>query len=486
MKRWLVAAALGAAGCASPSAPTPAGPSGSPPAAWAGAVLVADAGEVPLSFCGSVDPPCRRGGDDRYYPALAVNERGQAIAAWHRNDDGFRLRAARFEPGTGWSHDEPVSGEAGSYEHRLSLAADGTAAAAWNWYVPEFDGVTHSSRAGSAGSVALPGQAWSREAALGGAFDQVRALQVGADGQGLALLARECHFYDPACTWGDVLAAHVRDGAWRGYESVRRKPASPCQEISLYDRATAVAPRGGSAVAVWMEYDRGQRTYSCDDGFQRLMSSRYDGRWSAPVQIDQTATTLESLERISVAADAQGGAMVTYVKTRSFDNRGVFAQRYVPGRGWLAPELLAGQAWTPALAADRDGNALVVWWGGDRRLHARSFDARSETWTPAQEVPGTQGVGTESFAVAISGPGLGLAAWLAYDGNLPEQVTVMASLFSGGSWSEARLLQAPAHGEAVGRPALAMDPAGNALAAWAEFDGTRESIWANRFEAQTR
>jgi hypothetical protein len=43
----------------------------------------------------------------------------------------------------------------------------------------------------------------------------------------VALLARECRFYDPACTWGDVLAARVREGDWLGAKSVRRKPDSP-------------------------------------------------------------------------------------------------------------------------------------------------------------------------------------------------------------------------------------------------------------------
>jgi hypothetical protein len=413
---------------------------------------------------------------------LAMNERGQAVAAWHRNEDGFRLRAARFEPTTGWSQDELVSGAAGSFEHRVALAADGTAAAAWNWYVPGFDRVTRSGREGAAGSTARAGGAWSRERALGGAFDRMRALEVGADGNGVALLARECRFYDPACTWGDVLAAHVREGDWLGYESVRRKPASPCQEISAYDRTTAVEPRGGTAVAAWMEYDRGTTTYSCSNGTQRLMSSRFDGGWGSATRLDETETWLGSLEAISIAADARGGAMVAYVKTRSYDDRGVFVQRYVPGRGWQGPEALGTAARTPRLALDRDGNALLVWAGGDRRLHGRWFDARSGAWMPDQILPGTNDVVSTDFAIAIGGPGLGLAAWTMFDwqGDDPRGA-VMATLFSGSGWKDPVALQAPGHWPAVSPPALAMDPSGNAIAAWAESDRTSVRIWANRF-----
>jgi hypothetical protein len=473
-------AALGLVSCGSPSAPTPGGGPAPGRGRWTGATRVADAGEVPLSSCGSTDPPCRRYGDDRYSPALAINERGQAVAAWHRNDAGFRLHAARFEPGAGWGPDALVTMAPGSFEHRVALAADGTAAAAWNWYVPSFDDVTRSAREGSAGSVSRPGQPWSREQALGGAFDQVRALRVGADGLGFALLSRQCLGYDPACTWGDVLAAPVRDGGWGGYDSVRRKPGSACQEISPHDRAVAVAPSGGGAVAVWMEYDRGPRTFGCPDGSQRLMSSRFDGRWSSPELLDQTETVLGDMEAISVAADARGGALVTYVKTRSVDERGVFALRFRPGGGWQRPERLGDAGWQPVLDGDGEGNALVAWWGTDHRLHARAFDARSQAWSPVQDVPGSSGVGTESYSVATGGPRQGLVAWTLFEGDTGN---VLASLLAGGSWSEAQSLHAGAAGRAVGRPSVAMDPSGNAIAAWAEYEGTNESIWANRFVA---
>lgn len=484
MKRVLCVAAMGLVSCGSPSAPTPGG--GPMPGAgtWTGATRVADAGEVPLLGCGSLDPPCRRYGDTRYSPALAVNERGQAVAAWHRDDGGFRLHAARFEPGAGWGPDELVATEPGSFDHRVALAADGTAAAAWNWHVPSFDEVTPSSRQGSAGSVSRPGQPWSRAQALGGAFDEVRALRVGADGLGFALLSRACPYYDPACTWGDVLAAQVSGGGWAGYDSVRRKPGSACQEISPYDRTVAVAPRGGSAVAVWMEYDRGPTTFGCPDGSERLMSSRFDGRWSPPVLLDETETVLGNLEALSVTADARGGTLVTYVKTRGVDDRGVFALRSLPGGGWQRPERLGDAGWRPALDGDAEGNALVAWWGMDHRLHARAFDARSQTWSPVQDVPGSSGVGTESYSVAMGGPGQGLVAWTLLEGGAGSNV--LASLLAGGSWSEAQPLHAGAAGRAVGRPSVAMDPSGTAIAAWAEYQGTNESIWSNRFTPARR
>lgn len=101
-----------------------------------------------------------------------------------------------------------------------------------------------------------------------------------------------------------------------------------------------------------------------------------------------------------------------------------------------------------------------------------------------QDVPGSSRVGTEGYSVATGGPGLGVVAWTLFQGETAG--TVMASRLAGASWSEAQLLHAGAAGRAVGRPSVAMDPSGDAIAAWAEYQGTSESIWANRFEAAGR
>ena len=89
------------------------------------------------------------------------------------------------------------------------------------------------------------------------------------------------------------------------------------------------------------------------------------------------------------------------------------------------------------------------------------------------------------FVIAIDGPRLGLAVWTIFDwqGDDPRG-TVMAGLFSGSGWKDPVPLQAPGHWPAVSPPALAMDPSGNAIAAWAESDRTSVRIWANRFTAK--
>ena len=49
------------------------------------------------------------------------------------------------------------------------------------------------------------------------------------------------------------------------------------------------------------------------------------------------------------------------------------------------------------------------------------------------------------------------------------------------AWGTAELIETENFFGAV-RPQIAVDGSGNAIAVWQQHDGTRENIWANRFE----
>jgi len=49
------------------------------------------------------------------------------------------------------------------------------------------------------------------------------------------------------------------------------------------------------------------------------------------------------------------------------------------------------------------------------------------------------------------------------------------------AWGTAQLIETDDAGEAL-RPQIAVDGSGNAIAVWQQFDGTRNNIWANRFD----
>jgi len=94
--------------------------------------------------------------------------------------------------------------------------------------------------------------------------------------------------------------------------------------------------------------------------------------------------------------------------------------------------------------------------------------------------------------VATLTPDNALAILAAYTATLSTAITdlsgnALATAFSwsftteDGNWSSAGLIETDDAGHAL-EPQIAIDNNGNALAVWRQFDGTRDNIWANRFE----
>jgi hypothetical protein len=81
--------------------------------------------------------------------------------------------------------------------------------------------------------------------------------------------------------------------------------------------------------------------------------------------------------------------------------------------------------------------------------------------------------------VAVDPSGNALAVWEQFDGT---RGNIWANRFTPATgWGTAQLLETDNTREAVS-PRVAVDSSGNALAVWYQFDGTRYNILANRFE----
>ena len=83
--------------------------------------------------------------------------------------------------------------------------------------------------------------------------------------------------------------------------------------------------------------------------------------------------------------------------------------------------------------------------------------------------------------IAIDSNGNALAVWYQYDGT---RNNIWANRFDGSSWGSATLIETDNAGHAY-FPQIAIDDNGNALAVWQQFDGTRYNIWANRFDGSS-
>ena len=91
----------------------------------------------------------------------------------------------------------------------------------------------------------------------------------------------------------------------------------------------------------------------------------------------------------------------------------------------------------------------------------------------------TENAGRAIFPqIAVDATGQALAVWTQSDGT---QFNIWANRYTVGTgWGTAQLLETNA-GHAV-RPQIAVDATGQALAVWEQHDGTRDSIWANRYQ----
>ncbi|NNK07183.1 MAG: Ig-like domain-containing protein [Myxococcales bacterium] len=152
---------------------------------------------------------------------------------------------------------------------------------------------------------------------------------------------------------------------------------------------------------------------------------------------------------------------------------------------WGEPVLIeirnAGSARFPRVALDPNGNAVAVWaqWDGTRRnIWANRFTP-SAGWGVAEPIE-TDNVG-DAFSpqVALDPNGNAVAVWRQYDGT---RFNIWANRFKpAAGWGVAEPIETDDAGDASS-PQVGVDPNGNAVAVWNQDDGTRDNIWANRFE----
>lgn len=197
-----------------------------------------------------------------------------------------------------------------------------------------------------------------------------------------------------------------------------------------------------------------------------------------------TAQILENAgdsELATVAMDGMGNAIAVWNQwdgTR-FD---IWATQYAAGSGWGTPQRIEtnnGSAGAPQIAMNTDGNAVVSWYQSDGILnHILSNQYRFGTgWGTAQQVD-TNGTSDAYFPqVGIDSNGNAIVGWYANDGS---QWNSWVNMFTFGiGWDIPRLLSPGNVTSSI--PQVSMDPYGNAITVWSQWDGVRFNLWANRY-----
>lgn len=180
-------------------------------------------------------------------------------------------------------------------------------------------------------------------------------------------------------------------------------------------------PAAGSTLFVW------ERTAGLA---YRVWSSAWDpesGEVTAPVRLDRAATASDP----DVAVDPQGQGTAVWLQSAQVNGAPlqVASSRYVPGRGWGSPVILAEGAISgePRVAMDTEGNAFVVY---------------------AQVLP------------------------------QEDQADALAHTYSAGQWSAAVVLGLDERTGSAFQPSLAVNELSQAVVVWREGS----DVWATTFE----
>ena len=279
-----------------------------------------------------------------------------------------------------------------------------------------------------------------------------------------------------------VAVWYQRDGTRTNIYSNRYVPGrgwGSAQLIETNDTGSAVFPQvavdaSGNAVAVWRQFD-GTR--------DNIWANRYvPGTGWGTAELIETDDTGDA-GNPKVAVDASGNAVAVWRQPVDLLSN-IWSNRYIPGFGWGTAQLIqtdnAGGAYAPQVAVDGSGNAVAVWSqlnGGLHSIYANRY-VPGTGWGTAQLIETDDTWHAGSPQVAVDGSGNAVAVWQQSDGT---RDNIWANRYVlGTGWGTAEIIETDDTGDA-GRPQVAVDASGNAVAVWEQWDGSRFNIWSNRY-----
>jgi hypothetical protein len=151
--------------------------------------------------------------------------------------------------------------------------------------------------------------------------------------------------------------------------------------------------------------------------------------------------------------------------------------------GWGIPVLIEnyheGGGYYPEIAVDGDGNAFAVWnhwYGAGNSVMANRYVA-GYGWMTAEIID--EGWGNTGVPkVTTDGAGNAFAAWQQFDGV---RTSILACRYvQGEGWNAPELIETDDAFNAFS-PDIVADQDGNAVAVWVQGDGTAQSVFANRY-----
>lgn len=235
----------------------------------------------------------------------------------------------------------------------------------------------------------------------------------------------------------------------------------------------------GNAVAVWRH----------DDWFVgTIWANRYvvGTGWGTAQALEDVGAEFTGSPQVAV--DSSGNALAVWYKSSGGGYWELWSSRYVVGTGWEPAQVFGtsdwGDVYDSQIAVDDSGNTVAVWGQYDydigRSVIWSNRYVVGSGWGTAQLIQIDTSEYTTYWDVAAGGSGNAVAVWCQGNGSYDSIWSNRYSAESG--WGIAQLIETDDSGYALD-PHVAMDSSGNAVAVWYQWDGTYYSIWANRYES---
>jgi hypothetical protein len=401
-------------------------------------------------------------------PEIAFDPQGNAVAVWVQDAGGVsgieNIWASRYSATTGlWTAPQLIeTDDSGAALHpKAAMDSAGNAVVVWH----QSDGNRNAvwSNRYLAGS-----SSWSGATLLGSdSQGQAEFAQLAIDAAGNVLAV--WHQYNPL---GNSIMARRFDRLLNLWGTPQ--PIESNQPSAVLSPQLAMNARG-DAVVVWQAFS-GTRS--------DIMASRHSastGSWTSPGLLE--TNNAGDASEPQAAIDAQGNITAVWYQSDG-SVTSIWANRFhAPSLAWSGAFLLesddSGDAEDVQLAVDVAGNVLVVWdqtINGGTRVWSQRFDAAANSWNAAPTR--LSNVLAYTPRIGFDSTGNALIAWEQYD----DSAAVYSSRYNAttATWSAPRNLRSD-NGFDATNYALALDPLGNAVVVWQQYEGGQQSIWGNVF-----
>lgn len=314
----------------------------------------------------------------------------------------------------------------------LAVAADGTVTVVW----------ATGSAPGSIVAVRRPaGGPWDDPVVIGRGTQP----QVAVDRRGTVTVA---WLTERAGRADGVAAARQRAGGrWTTPVRLTGDGATP---YAAGEVVLDVNPRGDAVVA-WASRDRRDRPWRVRSAYRPA-----GGRWSGPV----AATPADGSRHPQVGLDDEGRTVLLLCRQRFGHPQVLRTQERAPAGSWTEPAVVTREGYSPELAVDSTGDALVAF-SPDFTGVAAAFRPAGGQWQRPRTLS-PAGVEIADFALAVNGAGEAVVALGRVNGRVD-----VARRPADGPWSAAERVVAA--GDTVYDVLVALDDAGDTFLGWGGY-----------------